>query len=262
MAVGAGGPWELRPRRKRARIGDSDEHERNKMQDEPKWLGPGLEAADEGDAVGHQRNDHQRADHVADEQRHAEAHLQRERHDRGFDGEEQKRERGIDQRRDGRADVAEAGAAREQVDVDAIGRGVVGDRQAGQENEAADDQDRGGRVDEAVIDGDRSADRFERQEGHRTDGGIGDAGARPFSRALGGEAQRVVLERLVRDPLIVVAANPDDSLLRCHCRPSAARSCCPCSAPGGVSLVANAVDAGARLHRELSAPPRRPRGRK
>jgi len=33
----------------------------NEVQGEPKWLCPGLEAADEGDAVGHKRNDHKRA---------------------------------------------------------------------------------------------------------------------------------------------------------------------------------------------------------
>ena len=42
--------------------------------------------------------------HVADEQRNAEAHFERQRHDRRFDGEEQERERGVDQRGDGRAD--------------------------------------------------------------------------------------------------------------------------------------------------------------
>ena len=214
--LGLGGAAELRPFPKRARSVEGDEDERQEVQEQPERLRPGLEAADERDAVGDQWNDHQRADDVADEQRNAEAHLQGERHDRGFDREEQERERGIDQRRDGRADVAEAGAAGEQVDVDAIARRVVGDRKAGQENERADDQDRGGGVDEAVIDGDRSADRFQRQEGHRADGGVRHPGARPFSRALGGEAQRIVLERLVRDPLVVVSADPHDPLLRCH----------------------------------------------
>ena len=72
------------------------------------------------DAVRDQRDDDQRTDDVAGEQRNPEAHFQRERHDRRFDREEQERERGVDQRRDGRADVAEAGAARQQIDVDAV----------------------------------------------------------------------------------------------------------------------------------------------
>src|SRR6266568_2606828 len=65
VTVGAGGPRELRPGRKRAWIGESDEHERNEVQGEPKRLRPGLETADEGDAVGDQRNDYQRAHDVA-----------------------------------------------------------------------------------------------------------------------------------------------------------------------------------------------------
>jgi len=51
VTVGAGGSRELRPGRKRAWIDESDEHERNEVQGEPERLRPGLEAADEGDAV-------------------------------------------------------------------------------------------------------------------------------------------------------------------------------------------------------------------
>ena len=71
-------------------------------------------------------------------------------------------------------------------------------------------------VDEAVIDGDRAADRLQRQERNRPDRGIGNAQARPAACRLGGETKRVILKRLVRDPLIVVTPNANDALLRSH----------------------------------------------
>ena len=126
----------MRPFRERMRIRQGDRRKRQEMQDDPERLRPKLEAADEGDAVRHQRNDDDGADDVAERERNAEAHLQRERHDRRFDREEDEREGRVDQRRDRRADIAEAGAAREQVDVDAVGRGVIGDRQAAEEDDA------------------------------------------------------------------------------------------------------------------------------
>jgi hypothetical protein len=35
-------------------------------------------------------------------------------------------------------------------------------------------------------------------------------------RALSSEAKRVIFQRLVRDPLIIIAPNANDALLRCH----------------------------------------------
>ena len=72
------------------------------------------------------------------------------------------------------------------------------------------------------------------------------AEARPFARALGGEAKRIVLERLVRDPLVVVAADADDPLLRCHGRPPVRfragwsrlpRAFLPCSRDAGFAVL-------------------------
>ena len=39
---------------------------------------------------------------------------------------------------------------------------------------------------------------------------------RCLSRGLGGEAKRVVFQCLVRHPLIIIAPNANDALLRCH----------------------------------------------
>jgi hypothetical protein len=108
----------------------------------------------------HQRNDDQGTQHVTDKQRYAEAHFERERHDGRFDGKEQEGERCIDQRGDRRSEIAETGTTRQQVDIDSECRGVIGNRNAGKQNERADGQDRAGRIDEAVIDGDRTANGF------------------------------------------------------------------------------------------------------
>ena len=153
---------------------------------------------------------------IADRARDAEAHLQRRRQDHRLDREEDEGEGGVDQRGDGRADVAEAGAARQQVDVDAVFGGVIGDRQAAEEDDDADDEDRRGGVGEAVVERDGAADRLQRQERDRAERGVGDAGGGPAPRALGGEAQRVVFQRLVGNPLIVLAPDAVDPLPPCH----------------------------------------------
>jgi hypothetical protein len=85
-----------------------------------------------------QRDHRQRTDQVADRLRDAEADFQHRRQDHRLDREEDEGERRIDQRRDRGADIAEAGATGQQVDVHAVARGVDGDRQAGQEDQRAD----------------------------------------------------------------------------------------------------------------------------
>ena len=207
---------EFAPLRERMRVGPGDRHEGEDVQDDPERLRPQLEAADQGDAVGHQRNDDDGADEIADRARDAEAHLQRGCHDDRFEREEDEGEGGVDQRGDGRADIAEAGAAGQQVDIDAAFGGMVGNRQAAKEDDDADDQDGGGGVGCAVIQRNRAADRFQRQKGDRAEGGIGDAGGRPSPRALGGEAQRIVFQRLVRNPLIILAPDAVNPLPPCH----------------------------------------------
>jgi hypothetical protein len=126
---------ELRPFMKRAEILCGDESEWQEMQHRPDRLGPELKPADEGDAVRHQRDDHERANDVTGKQRNAEAHFQGKRHDRRLDGKEQECEGRVDQRRNGRADIAEPGAAGEEIDIDAVLGRVVGDRQSGEKDD-------------------------------------------------------------------------------------------------------------------------------
>ena len=213
VAVLAG---KFRPLRKGVRIGVGDRRERQDVKDDPERLRPQLEAADQRDAVGDQRNDDDGADEIADRARNAEAHLQRGREDDRLDRKEDEGEGGVDQRGDGRADVAEAGAAGQQVDVDAAFGGVIGDRQAAAEDDDADDKDGGGGVGDAVVEGDGAADRLQRQERDRAQRGVGDPGGGPAPRALGGEAQRVVFQRLVGNPLIILAPDAVYPLPPCH----------------------------------------------
>ena len=230
------------------RIGASDRRKRQDVQNDPERLRPQLEAADQGDAVGHQRNDHDRADEIADRTRDAEAHLQRGREDDRFDRKENEGEGCVDQRGDGRADVAEAGAAGQKIDIDAAFGGVIGDRQAAAENDDADDEDGRGGVGDAVIEGDGAADRLKRQKRDRAERGVGDAGGGPAPRALGGEAQRVVFQRLVGNPLIILAPDAVYPLPPCHfalLTPSAPASQNP--PPKSTSLFCGAIYAILRI---------------
>jgi hypothetical protein len=99
---------------------------------------------------------------------------------------------------------------------------MIGDRQTAAEDDDADDQDGRGGVGDSVIEGDGAADRLQRQERNRAQRGVGDAGGGPAPRALGCEAQRVVFQRLVGNPLIILA--PDavtlGSFLTCSIEPS------------------------------------------
>src|ERR1700676_5763547 len=93
---------------------------------------------------------------------------------------------------------------------------MIGDRQAAAENDDADDEDRGGGIGDTVVERDGATDRLQRQERDGAERRIGDAGRRPAPRALGGEAERVVLQRLVCNPLIILASDAVDPLPPCH----------------------------------------------
>ena len=207
---------EFRPFGEGVRVSIGDRRERDDVEHDPQRLRPQLEAADQRDAVGDQRDDDDRADEIADRAGNAEAHLQRGRQDHRLDREEDEGEGGVDQRGDGRADIAEAGAPGQQIDVDAAFCGMIGDRQAAAEDDDADDEDRGGGVGDAVVKRNGAADRFQSQERDRAERGVGDAGGGPAPRALGGEAQRVVFQRLVGNPLIVLAPDAVYPLPPCH----------------------------------------------
>ncbi len=205
--AGEGGPFAQQPGvvPEHRAVGQHEQHQ-------PQRLGPALQPVDQRDAEHHDRDHHQRADHVGQADRDREHQLQRERHDGRFQREEDEGEARVEQRGDGRADVAEAGTAREQVHVDAVACRVVADRQAGQPDQQRHRRDRADRVGEAVVDHQAAADRLQHQERDRADRGVRDPEFRPAAKRAGRVAQRVVLQRLVADPGVVVAAHLDDAL--------------------------------------------------
>src|ERR1700733_15261315 len=93
---------------------------------------------------------------------------------------------------------------------------MIGDRQTATEDNDADDENSGRGIGDAVIERDRAADRFQGQEGNGAERGIGHAGRGPAPGALGGEAKRVILQRLVCNPLIILASDAVDPLPPCH----------------------------------------------
>lgn len=204
-------------------VGKRDEGEGKNVQDDPEGLRDELEPADQLHAMGDQRDHHDGADDVADPERYAERELQRPGHDRGFDREEDEGEARIDQRGDRRADIAEARAAREKVDVDAVTDGIAADRQADDKDHQARDEDRDDGVGRAVGHGNGAADGFQRQEGDGADRRLRNARGGKAPRALGGKAQRIVLERLVGDPAVIFSSNGNDALA-CRHGPSSSRN--------------------------------------
>ena len=194
------------------RLAHQHDEEGRQQQHHEHRLRPRLQAADPGDAVRDQRDHRQRTQQIPPQDGQPEPQLERQRHDRRLDGEEDEGEGGVDQRGDGRADVAEAGATGQQVHVHRLAGGVVADRQAGEEDHQRHQADRPHGVGEAPVQRDRAADGLHRQEGHRAQRGVGDARERPLAKAARRVAQRVVLQRLVGDPAVVLATDVDDAL--------------------------------------------------
>ncbi len=204
-----------RPARKASEIKKSlrvfPEHREvgQEQQHAPQRLGPHLQARDQRDAANHHGNDDHGADHVTPGNRDVEVHLQRQRHDGRLQREEDEGEARVDQRGDGRAQVTEPGAARQQVHVHAITRRVITDGQAGEKGDEADHQDGPQRIGEAVVQRDRAANRLQRKKGHRAEGGVAHAPFRPLAKAARRVAQRVVLDGFVSHPGVVLAADAE-----------------------------------------------------
>ncbi len=199
-----------------ARGQQHDGDQRRKIQHQPQPARAPLKPADKGDAERDHRQHHAGRNDVAEPFRNPEAIGQHSRQDRCLDREKNEGERGIDQRGDGRAQIAEPGAARQQIDIDAGTRRDQRNRPGGQRDDQPGNQDRRHRIGEAVAQGDRAADRFERQERGGAEGGIRHAPGRESPRTQRGEAQRVILHRFVRNPLIIRTTRPGDTLAQCQ----------------------------------------------
>ena len=181
---------------------------------DPQRLRDHLKLANRGNAVRHQRQHEQRAQQIAPGRRDVEREVQRIGHHRGLEREEDEGERGVDQRRDGRADVAEAGASGQQVHVDAIARRVMADGQAGEEDDQAGGEDRPERIGKAVLHQQGRAHGLEHEEGRGAKCGVRYSPFAPLAERARREAQRVVFHRLARDPAVVVTADLDHALRR------------------------------------------------
>ena len=181
-------------------------------QHKPQRLGPELHARNQRDAVHHQRHDAQRRQQIAHVQGPAETQLQGGCQDGRLQRQKDEREAGVDQRSERGAEVAEAGTARQQVHVDTVFGGVIADRQAGEKGDDPHHQDRPQRIREPVAQRNRGADGLQRQERDRPGRRVGNPEFTPFSKAARRIAQRVVLQRLVANPGVVVAPDAKDFL--------------------------------------------------
>ncbi|MEU4666560.1 hypothetical protein AB0F91_01015 [Amycolatopsis sp. NPDC023774] len=94
-----------------ARLAHQHHHERQHQARDPQRLRPRLHLRDRAHAVRGKGQHDQRREQVADRQRDAERQLEGLAHDRAFEREEDDREAGVDQRRERRPEVAEAGSA-------------------------------------------------------------------------------------------------------------------------------------------------------
>ena len=117
-------------------------------------------------------------------------------HDRALEGEEDEGERREDDVRQHRAVVAEAGAAGDQVEVDVVPGRVVGQREAGDEDDHRGDQDAPEGVRGAVRDADVGADREIGQVGDAAQRRGGDHAGAPPPVGARREPQGVVLQGL------------------------------------------------------------------
>ena len=200
-------------RAKGARIADGDGGVGQGEQHEPEPLCPGLQPRDQCDAPQYERNDHDGADDVAPDNGPVQVKPQRQRHDGGLEREKDEGERRVDERGDGRADIAEPGTAGQQIDVHSVAGGVIADGQAREEGHDRDRQDRPERIGEPVVQGHDRADGLERQERHASHGCIGHAPFRPLAKRMWRVAQRVVLKGLVGHPGVVFTPDADDFLV-------------------------------------------------
>ena len=190
------------------RIGRGDEGDRRDEQHQPQRLGPHLELGQGGHPVEHQRDDDQRADDVTQGQRQMERQLHRLRHDRPFEGEEDEAETGVDQAGQCRPEISEARAPGEQVHVDVVLRGVVGDRDAGEEDGDGGDQDRHHRAGRTMGDRDGGADRIVGQVGDTAEGGHGAGHRAPLAERFGRIAQGKVLDGVLAGPVDEAGPRP------------------------------------------------------
>ncbi len=186
-----------------------NEHKGRDQHDEPDRLAQQLQPVYYGHAEERDRDDDDRRNDIAEDNRQAEIDLESLGHNGSFQGKEYEGEYGVDQRCDRRPYIAEARPAREEVHVDVVFARVIGDWQSCYEDESGNDQYSGKGIAEPVAERDRAANRLEREERDAAKGRVGDDEGRPASKRLRSIAKRIVLHGLVRDPGLVGAPRPN-----------------------------------------------------
>ena len=181
----------------RSGVGGDQIEQRSHHQQQPDRGRPDLKLAQRLHPEDDQGNHHAGRQHIAQPQGQPEAQFQALRHDRAFEGEEDEGEAGEDDAGQDRAVVAEARTPGDEVQVDVVARRVVGEGEAGDEDDHRGEEDRGQCVPGAVCQADARTDR---EVGHVRDaaqrGGRHDHRC-PTAVAARGEPEGVVLQGLV-----------------------------------------------------------------
>ena len=196
------------------RIEHQNGHIRHHHHHQPQRLRPHLEAADDRHPVGNQRYHHHRADEIPPGRRYAQRQFQRVGHDGGLQRKEDERERGVDERCDGGADVAKARAPGEQVHVEPVAGRIHADGPARQKNDQPGGQNGPEGVGKAVLHQQGGAHSLQNEEGGHAKRGVGHPPFRPLAKALRRVAQRVVFHGLAGHPAVVVAPHLHNALHR------------------------------------------------
>ena len=184
--------------RDRLGVADQQVDERRHHQQQPQRRGPQLQLAQQRHPVHDEREDDDRGRGVAEPQWHTQTQFEALGHDRALEGEEDERERREDDIRDHRAVVAEAAAPGDEVQVQVVAGGVVGQREPGEEDDHREHRDPPQRVDRAVGDADVGADGEVGQVGDAPQRRDGDRPGAPPAVAAGREPEGVVLQGLLR----------------------------------------------------------------
>ena len=187
-------------------------HERQHQQKQPQRLRPGLQFGYEGDAPHGQRQYHQGRHHITNWQRPIHRHLDGQGHDDRLQREEYEGEHRVHQRGDGGSQIAKARTARQQVHVQPVACGAIGNGQAGEEDDQPHHQNGPHGVAKAVVHGNGPANGLQRQERQRAKSCVGHPPLAPFAKAAGCIAQCVVLHAFVGHPGVVLAAKAENFL--------------------------------------------------
>ena len=124
-------PGQTRKVAERVRVLISNCQIRQQEQNAPHRLCPHLQLGHQRNAAHHHRNNHQCADDITPAYGYVQIHLQSHGHDGRFECKKDKAKARINQRGNGRAQIAKARTACQQLHIHAIARSVIANGQSG-----------------------------------------------------------------------------------------------------------------------------------